>query len=113
MNSLITSIDNVTALEEDGPGNLCWYIDASFTIHEEEMKSNNRSMLTMRKVSSINGSGKQKKIDTSSNEGEFSAADERFSHAILTKRFIECKNFNLKLSKFFSRQHLWKENQAF
>ena len=88
-------------LEVDGSGNLYWYIDTSFTIHKEDIRSHNGSMFTMEKGSIINGSAKQKKIARSLTEGELNAVDERLSHVIWTKRFIENQNFNLKLNILF------------
>ena len=90
MKILVATTDNVTTLEADDSGNLCWCIDASIAIHEKNMRSHNGSMFTMGKGSIINGSCKQKKMARSSTEGELNAVDERLSHDAWTKRFIEC-----------------------
>ena len=38
MNSLVATIDDITELDTDNSGNLCWRIDVCFTIHEEIMR---------------------------------------------------------------------------
>ena len=101
INFLVTTIDDVTTLDAHDSGKLCWYIDASFDIHAENMRSHNGSMFTMGKGSIINGSAKQRKMARSSTEAELNAVDERLSHVIWTKRFIENQNFNLKLNILF------------
>ena len=61
INFLVTTVDDVNMLEADASGNLNWCVDASFVIHEENMRSHNGSMFAMGKGSIINGSCKQKK----------------------------------------------------
>ncbi|VEU38525.1 unnamed protein product [Pseudo-nitzschia multistriata] len=78
----------------DGSGQLKWYIDAAFAVHND-MKSHTGMMMTMGQGAVNSSSSKQKLNTRSSTEAELVGVDDEMTQVIWTRHFLQAQGFTV------------------
>lgn len=79
-------------LKIDNSGNVLWYIDASFTVHNN-MRSHTGILMTMGKGLIYSASTKQKLDNKSFTEAEVIGVNNGINQALWTKYFLETQGY--------------------
>ena len=87
-------------LEDDDSGVLKWYIDGSFTIHND-MESHTGINLTMGKGTIYGGSLKHKLNSKSSTKAELISVSDGINQMLWTKYFLECQGYVVNSSTIY------------
>ena len=95
MKYLDSSVDMPLVLSGDDNGQIRWWIDASFAVHND-MKSHTRATLLMGKGAVYSTSGKQKHVTRSSTEAEIVAVHDVMLQLIWTGYFLDAQGFTIK-----------------
>ena len=77
----------------DGTGNLYWYVDAAFGVHDD-MKSHTGGVLTLGTGAAISMSTKQKINTKSSTEAELVGVDDTLPHNIWCRNFLKAQGYH-------------------
>ena len=95
MKYLDSSVDMPLVLSADDSGQLWWWIDASFAVHDN-MKSHTGATMSMGKGALYSMIGKQKFVMWSSTEAEIVAVHDVMPQLIWTGYFLAAQGFNIK-----------------
>ena len=95
MKYLDSSVDMSLVLSADDSGQIQWWIDALFAVHDD-MKSHTRATTSMGKQALYSMSGKQKLVRRSSTEAEIVAVHDVMPQLIWTGYFLAAQDLNIK-----------------
>ena len=95
MKYLDSSVDMPLVLSVDDSGQIWWWIDASFTVHND-MKSHTGATMSMGKGAMYSTSGKQKHVMQSSTKAEIVAVHDVMPQLIWTGYFLDAQGFTIK-----------------
>ena len=91
---LDATVDLPLVLSVDGSGDLYWYVDASFGVHND-MKSHTGGTFTMGKGSVYSTSSTQKLVARSSTEAELIGVHDVLPQMLWTLRFLQGQGFKV------------------
>jgi hypothetical protein len=92
---LNTTVDMPLVLAADDSGQICWWIDASFAVHED-MKGHTGGTMSMGKGSIYSTSAKQKLVTRSSTEAEIVGVHDVMPQLMWTGHFLMEQGFHVK-----------------
>jgi hypothetical protein len=92
---LDTTVDMPLVLAADDSGQICWWIDASFMVHED-MKGHTGSTMSMGKGSIYSTLAKQKLVTRSSMEAEIVGVHDVLLQLVWTGHFLMEQGFHVK-----------------